>query len=201
MAGFVDAIAFISLGGFFVSFMSGNSTRLAVGIADISWSGAIAAGLIVCFVAGVTLGSFARGSRQRRRSRVLWLVTTILTGAAVAGQLDQTAAAGALMAVAMGAENAAFEEDGEVRIGLTYMTGTLVKMGQRIAAALRGDHGKPWLPYFLLWLGLAAGAVAGAAAFSLIGPASLWIAAGASAGLAVAAGKIEGRTRVDAPLM
>ena len=33
LAGFVDAIGFIKLGGFFVSFMSGNSTRLAVALA------------------------------------------------------------------------------------------------------------------------------------------------------------------------
>jgi len=33
IAGYVDAIAFVDLGGFFVSFMSGNSTRLAVGLA------------------------------------------------------------------------------------------------------------------------------------------------------------------------
>ena len=31
LAGFVDAVAFIQSGGFFVSFMSGNSTRMAVG--------------------------------------------------------------------------------------------------------------------------------------------------------------------------
>jgi uncharacterized membrane protein YoaK (UPF0700 family) len=33
LAGYVDAIGFIKLGGFFVSFMSGNSTRLGVGLA------------------------------------------------------------------------------------------------------------------------------------------------------------------------
>ncbi len=33
LAGFIDAVGFIQLGGFLVSFMSGNSTWLAVGIA------------------------------------------------------------------------------------------------------------------------------------------------------------------------
>ena len=33
LAGYVDAIGFLKLGGLFVSFMSGNSTRLAVGLA------------------------------------------------------------------------------------------------------------------------------------------------------------------------
>ena len=38
VAGYVDAIGFLKLGGFFVSFMSGNSTRLGVGLATAHWS-------------------------------------------------------------------------------------------------------------------------------------------------------------------
>ena len=53
LAGFVDTIGFIKLGGFFVSFMSGNSTRLAVGLAQGSFQTAIAARLIITFVRGV----------------------------------------------------------------------------------------------------------------------------------------------------
>ena len=34
LAGYVDAVGFMTLGGFFVSFMSGNTTRLAVAISD-----------------------------------------------------------------------------------------------------------------------------------------------------------------------
>jgi len=33
IAGFVDAVAFLELRGFFASFMSGNTTRFAVGLA------------------------------------------------------------------------------------------------------------------------------------------------------------------------
>jgi len=46
LAGFVDATGFIGLGGFFVSFMSGNTTRLAVGLAQGTAAAATAAGLI-----------------------------------------------------------------------------------------------------------------------------------------------------------
>jgi uncharacterized membrane protein YoaK (UPF0700 family) len=56
LAGYVDAIGFIKLGGFFVSFMSGNSTRLAVGIAQGTMNGAIAASLIG-LLTGATLGA------------------------------------------------------------------------------------------------------------------------------------------------
>jgi len=34
LAGYVDVIGFLKIGGLFVSFMSGNSTRLAIGLAD-----------------------------------------------------------------------------------------------------------------------------------------------------------------------
>ena len=40
LAGYVDAIGFLHLGGMFVSFMSGNSTRLGVSLAQGNWSNA-----------------------------------------------------------------------------------------------------------------------------------------------------------------
>lgn len=87
------------------------------------------------------------------------------------------------MAMAMGAENGIFERNGEVAIGLTYMTGTLVKFGQRVAAAFLGGDRLAWAPYLLLWLGLISGASAGAAIYPHLGLQALWIAAAAGAGL------------------
>ena len=53
LAGYVDGIGFLHLGGLFVSFMSGNSTRLGVSLAQGDWSNAAAAlGLIALFVTG-----------------------------------------------------------------------------------------------------------------------------------------------------
>ena len=46
LGGYVDAVGFISLGGFFVSLMSGNSTRLAVGLVSNPLDAA-AAGLAI----------------------------------------------------------------------------------------------------------------------------------------------------------
>ena len=94
------------------------------------------------------------------------------------------------MAVAMGAENAVFERDGEVSIGLTYMTGALVKLGQKITAALLGGDPFAWVPYLLLWLGLVGGAVAGAIAYPAVGLDALWIPAAAAAVLSFAAARI-----------
>ena len=58
LAGYVDAIGFIHLGGLFVSFMSGNSTRMGVSLAEGQWwSAAEALGLIALFVIGAAAGS------------------------------------------------------------------------------------------------------------------------------------------------
>ena len=187
LAGFVDAIGFVSLGGFFVSFMSGNTTRMAVGVAAGAEAALIAAGLITLFVLGVMTGTLlGRRSGPRRAVRVLLLVMALLAIAAICGDAGLIAGAAAAMALAMGAENAVFEREGEVRIGLTYMTGTLVKLGQHLTTALTGGPTLGWVPYLLLWLGLASGAVLGAIVYPVMGLNALWLAA-AGAGLAALA--------------
>ena len=40
LAGFVDAVGFLVLGGLFVSFMSGNSTQFAIGTGRMDWMSA-----------------------------------------------------------------------------------------------------------------------------------------------------------------
>jgi uncharacterized membrane protein YoaK (UPF0700 family) len=185
LAGYVDAIGFISLGGFFVSFMSGNSTRLGVGLVRHSPDAAVAAGLIATFVVGVVLGSLTgRIAGVHRRPAVLAVVAVLLALAASFSASGFGVIAIVAMVLAMGAENAVFEADGEVHIGLTYMTGTLGKIGQRVATALIGGDPLAWLPYLTLWIGLIAGACAGAALYPLLGMSALWIAAGAAALLA-----------------
>lgn len=189
LAGFVDACGYIALGGFFVSFMSGNSTRLGLGLAHDMPAALEAGSLIGTFLAGVMLGSLTgHVARSRRRPAVLALVTALLALAAYLGATRLSWPSALFLALAMGAENAVFERGGEVQIGLTYMTGTLVKFGQRLVGALLGGAPMAWLPYLLLWLGLAGGAVSGAVAYLHFGPNGLWIAAAAAMVLTVVAG-------------
>jgi uncharacterized membrane protein YoaK (UPF0700 family) len=191
LAGFVDAVGFLKLGGLFTSFMSGNSTRMAVGLADHTAMAALAGSLIAAFVAGVVGGSLiATSTGETRKTAVLAAVSSLLAVAATLGLFGFDHGVGIVMALAMGCANTVFQRDGEVSIGVTYMTGTLVKCGQRIAAALRGGDRLAWIPYFALWAGLVIGAIIGAAAYAAIGIESLWVAAAASAILALAAGRI-----------
>jgi uncharacterized membrane protein YoaK (UPF0700 family) len=188
VAGYVDAIGFLKLGGFFVSFMSGNSTRLGVGIATGQWATVrTALTLIGLFVTGVVLGALvARRVGEARRSVILALEAALLTLAAALISVGFDAAGVAAMVLAMGAENAVFQRNGDVGVGLTYMTGALVKIGQRIAAALAGGDRWAWGPYALLWAGLSLGGALGAAAYLRVGVLALWAAAGVVAALAAA---------------
>lgn len=170
VAGYVDAIGFLLTGGFFVSFMSGNSTRLGIGVAEGSSQAGFAAVLLAAFVIGVMLGAVTgRIAGRHRQTAVLGLVTVLLATALLLHGVGAGLLVALPMVLAMGAENTVFAEDGEVRIGLTYMTGTLVKLGKRLASALMGGDRWSWLPFLLLWSGLAAGAVAGALAYRVFG--------------------------------
>lgn len=193
IAGFVDAVGFIRTGGFFVSFMSGNSTRLGIGISASIATASIAAGIVVAFVAGVVCGSLVGDKAGTRRpAAVLLLVSALLACSAVLQ--SEGRASIAFLALAMGAENAVFERNGEVRLGVTYMTGSLVRVGSGLAASLLGRKGEAWLSYLLLWLAFVCGAIMGASAFRAAAPACIWSASFAALLLAVASIKL---TRLD----
>jgi len=196
LAGCVDAIGFLQLGGYFISFMSGNSTRLAVGLLTGNMQAVALLGTILaCFVIGTMLGALARhfSKNMRPAVTVLALVTALLAAAALCYEGRWILPAVICMTMAMGAENAVFQRDGHVVVGLTYMTGTLVKVGQQLANALTGGPRFAWLPYLLLWLGLISGGMTGALLFYIFGLHSLCIAVLWAAGLtAVARMKGEG---------
>jgi len=187
MAGFIDALGFINMGGIFVSFMSGNSTRLGVGMTNsLSLSNLLPGIIIILFVFGVVFGSvISRYAKARRVPAILGFVSGFLFIAALLHTMSHSLSAMAFMVIAMGAVNILFEKDGEVKVGITYMTGTLVRMGQRLAAIFWGGPAWAWLKYAFLWLGLVAGAVVGAWAYSLLGLTSIWIAVGLSLALTV----------------
>ena len=177
-AGFVDAVGWLTSGGLFVSFMSGNVTKLGIGLTNALDNAWLAIGLISAFVTGVVTGSLlgrAMGTPRQPRA-VLWLVTGLLAIAALVQQAGPLIPAVLLLAAAMGAKNTVFAEDGEVRVGLTYMTGALVRIGKRIATALRGGDRFGWVFPFLLFLGMLGGAASGAVAFAMLGPQALWLA-------------------------
>jgi uncharacterized membrane protein YoaK (UPF0700 family) len=194
LAGFVDATGFIATGGFFLSFMSGNSTRLGVGLVGSAGHAAFAASLIGSFVIGVMAGTLVgRAAGRWHRPAVLAFLAALLILAAGLANADGLPLAYLVTAMAMGSENTVFEADGEVRISLTYMTGNLVKIGQRLAGALLGRGRWDWVPFLALWLAMVGGAVAGAAVWPALGLGGLALASAIAAVLALASWSIERR--------
>jgi uncharacterized membrane protein YoaK (UPF0700 family) len=194
LAGFVDAVGFLSADSYFVSFMSGNTTRLAVDLVQTPHRAIIPALLIAGFTVGVALGSIvARLAGHWRKPAVLTFVTMLLLCAAILHAAGLVAGATGAMVLGMGAVNNTFQRDGEIAVGLTYMTGAVVRLGQGIGAMIMGERQTGWLAYLLLWAGLFAGAVAGAAAFLRAGHLVLWAATLLAGLLALAACRLTAR--------
>ena len=183
----VDGIAFVLLGGYFVSFMSGNTTRGSVNL--LSGGALIAVPLVAAFVAGVIAATaLRRASRTWRRTIALGLTATLLIAAAISLAFGSAPlASGVLMAAGMGGLNTVFSGDGESTFGLTYMTGALVKLGQGVVAAFTGGSRTGWIRYLLMWISIAVGAFVGATTLSYAGAS---IATSIAAGLALVAAVI-----------
>ncbi|WP_423822266.1 DUF1275 family protein [Salinisphaera sp. SPP-AMP-43] len=182
LAGYVDALGFMKLGGYFIAFMSGNTTRLGAGLVQGIATAVIPAVVIALFVLGVVFGSLINHFVGRhRRTLVLALVTVLLVLGGLWQMVGLGGGAVVCLALAMGVENTVFERNGEVSLGVTYMTGTLVKLGQRLTDLITGRDRWAWLWYLLLWAGLLCGTILGSAAYLQFGLASLWWAAATAA--------------------
>jgi len=187
LAGYVDGIGFLYLGGLFVSFMSGNSTRMGVSLAEGHFQAAAEAlGLIALFVLGAAGGSLIVLGRSRlSQCWVLLAEGLLLALAALCNALGFANVAVAMIVLAMGLENAVFQIHGGSGLGLTYVTGALVKVGQFLAAAVTGGEPFGWVPNLLLWAALVAGSACGALVYYRISLAA--ISLGAAAALALSA--------------
>ncbi|MDP3552002.1 MAG: YoaK family protein [Novosphingobium sp.] len=188
MAGFIDAVGFLSADGYFVSFMSGNSTRLGVSLGTDPARAAMPAVLIAGFLGGVTLGALlSRWAGTLRKPVVLAFVALMLVAAASGRVLGLPVLMLGGMVMAMGALNNTFQRGGEVSVGLTYMTGALVKLGQGLANALTGQPNSGWTSWASLWGGLLAGAVLGAFLQDRLPMGCLWLAAAYCVGMVAVA--------------
>lgn len=181
VAGWVDAVGYLQFGHLFVSFMSGNTTQMAVNLGRAAWSEAGPIGvLIALFVLGVFCGTLSAHVAGKWQVPVVLgvevsLLVTALLLPAPAGALPLAALP---VVLAMGWQNAALERVGTRKVSLTYVTGTLVACGRELAEAVTGQGERwAWSGDALLWLAMASGAVAGAASFAAFGFRSLAVPA------------------------
>lgn len=169
LAGVLAATAFTHSEGYFVTFMTGNAGRAPLGLfTDSLWMSISAFALLVSFITGVVVASLCH--RYVWRSRPHGAIR--LTGASllIATVVDWIEGGPALpvpllpillVAFGVGALNTTFVRDGEVSIPLSYVTGTIVKMGQGIERHISGGSIHDWFANFMLLFGYMSGAFVG----------------------------------------
>jgi uncharacterized membrane protein YoaK (UPF0700 family) len=170
LAGVLGATAFTHSAGYFVTFMTGNAQRAVLGYfrGEVLLS-ITAALLMLCFVAGVVVASALRRRFWSAHPHGPTVLTTLsLIAATVADVIDEgweesmlDFAPITLVVFGIGALNTSFVKDGEVSVPLSYVTGTLVKMGQGIERHIAGGKAADWLGYFLLFASFVLGAAVG----------------------------------------
>jgi uncharacterized membrane protein YoaK (UPF0700 family) len=124
------------------------------------------------------------GRGAYRQSWILLTEALLLAAAALGHRFGYSVSAIAAIVLAMGLENAVFQIEGGAGLGLTYVTGALVKVGQLIAAALTGGRRWDWVPNLLLWAALVSGSACGALAYHWINLGAVWFAAALALALA-----------------
>ncbi|WP_328768321.1 YoaK family protein [Devosia sediminis] len=172
-AGIIDAVGFIELGGYFTSFMSGNTTQGGAAFVDGVWPTVVLTGsLILLFFIGSAIGAFLAHSGTRwgpaLASGAVFAGTAATLALTVAGYPARQTML--VLAATAGAQNAILPMRGAVRLGATFVTGTLYAAGQDLALALR-RLAPPlrWLQHLAVWFGLLGGAVLGAFAYRFVG--------------------------------
>jgi uncharacterized membrane protein YoaK (UPF0700 family) len=174
LAGAIDARGIVLQRDIFLSFMSGNSTMLAVSLGRADWVEARLIGLVIgAFVAGAAFGQIiAELSGRWRLPVVVALVTALLALPPMLPQiaplvpawaevwLSRAQAEALIMTFAMDALNAAMVHAGSVTVSITFVTGALVRFGQGLGGLLVGRTGGwVWLAQAVPWTGLTTGAV------------------------------------------
>lgn len=158
LAGMTDAISFTSAGDF-VSFMSGNTTRLASSLSLGNWSHVVQiAVLIVSFIIGNALGVILATVTARRS----WPLLLAIGLALITASQVQSLAGLSTAALSMGMINAVVEEINGLPIGLTFVSGALSRFGRGAGRWLMGKRHSGWRIQLVPWLGMLSGAVLGA---------------------------------------
>jgi uncharacterized membrane protein YoaK (UPF0700 family) len=200
VAGYVDGYALHVLNNY-VSFMSGNTTFAGLTTGQGNFAAALPPGVAVAgFLTGSFAGSWLSHSGCRQSRRLLFAVSAGLLALFVVlnfvlnfqGSLHANLGI-AMLSLAMGFLNPSVTRIGTEPLSLTFVTGTLNKIGGHLALAARrerpadaqgaGDtHLRRALVDASIWVGFLAGAVLSGLGVSRLGrfalvPASVAVAA------------------------
>ena len=151
IAGFIDAYGIITY-GVFVSFMSGNTTQTGYQTAEGAFGPASLSALaILFFVVGSFAGTLLVQTAGRLARRAVFGVVAAALFEVIGLTYFDFLSVGfgiAIVSVAMGIMNAALSRVGAQAVSLTFVTGSLSRVGSSLALALRRaplpDAQGPW---------------------------------------------------------
>src|SRR5690606_13696175 len=124
--------------------------------------------LVALFFIGSVLGTLLATTNQRWAPALVSGVVALGVGSTLGLRINGFGADQSMLilAAAAGAQNAILPIRGAVRLGATFVTGTLYVAGQDLAFALRGKVPRwRWLQHLVVWLSLFIGAAIGALLF------------------------------------
>lgn len=151
VAGFVDTIGFLVLSRILAANMSGNTVRLGVNFAQVTWDEVLRRGWpVLMFVCGLVLSALILEGAGRRGFRsgtsltlgleslliatFIWVGgPTMMNGVAHPATNWGFNTLVGLLAVAMGLQNATITRVGALSVKTTHVTGTLTKMAELFA--------------------------------------------------------------------
>lgn len=138
-AGYLDGYGLLVVGTY-VSFMSGNSTMTGLTAGQGNWAAVLAPAIaIVGFVAGSATGNAITHLRRHHAPRLVFLlIAALLLVVALVdlGRLKNVDVA--LLSFAMGMVNPVLPKIGAEAVSLTFMTGTLSRIGGHLGLAVIG---------------------------------------------------------------
>ncbi len=185
VAAYVDATGFLLYSGVYLSFMSGNTTRAAVLVGRGEWQQvAPVLAVIPTFVIGAAIGT-AIVDIFKRQGQAMVLFTAGIALALVAAlevfwqsvrSNDLRFGSFLALAATMGLLNSTVQRVDRVSVGLTYVTGTLAKLGIAIGSKItnggkssEGDQSETILILTSVWFAFFVGAICGGLAAAYYG--------------------------------
>lgn len=165
LAGFIDSIGYLGLGKVYLSFMSGNSTKLGIALFEADYALWATTGTVVLlFIAGAFVGTFITESWGKwHLTLILGMECVLFLFAILLSLLFHTHYIIFPITMAMGMQNTMHQMVAHADVGKGFVSGTLFGIGQALAKAIRGKAPvSEWAVLALSWFIFVIGAALGA---------------------------------------
>jgi uncharacterized membrane protein YoaK (UPF0700 family) len=203
VAGFLDAVGFTYLSALYVSFMSGNSTGLAIAIAHGRTSFIVASAAVIAgFVIGAFAGSLLVVARKEAATSIVLAIEAglIAIAAMLVGHVEQVVSL-LPVCIAMGMQNAIPRQIDGVAGGRSFVTGALFGMAKALAMSVTDrTHLLQAAALGGTWVALVGGAIGGSLSLAAFGL-PLCLVAAAIALLVILAGYLLYRGQPSGPII